>query len=105
MSTVDNLIGNVRKQFASAVKDLGGRIREFVISTGGLDRDNDRIRVDGWHLDNYRRNGVVLWAHDYSGLPIGKCLDIRRSGDKLIATAEFADHDFANTVLRLIDGG
>lgn len=81
------------------------RRRSFIISTASVDRDNDTIAVAGWKLENYRKNPVVLWAHDYHSLPLGKAIDVTIEGDKLVATAEFADHEMANTVLRLIDGG
>lgn len=44
----------------------------FVVSTDELARDNMRILRDAWQLERYRQNPVVLWAHDYSGLPIGR---------------------------------
>lgn len=81
------------------------RRRTFVISTGSVDRDNDTISVNGWKLENYKRNPVVLFAHDYDSLPIGKCVEIGINGDKLLATAEFADHAMADTCLKLVDGG
>jgi HK97 family phage prohead protease len=98
----------VKKQYIatiSKVPALGDRVREFVISTGHIDRDNDRVAVAGWKLDNYRKNPVVLFAHDYSGLPVARCLSLRQQGDELIAAAEFAKHEQAQTVLDLIDGG
>lgn len=98
----------IRKQFVSEITKApgaGDRVRRFVISTASVDRDNDTIAVAGWKLDSYKRNPVVLWAHDYSQLPIGKATGVGIENGKLVATAEFADHDFADTVLRLIDGG
>lgn len=81
------------------------RRRTFVISTGAVDRDNDIVEVAGWDLDNFKKNPVVLFGHDYKSLPIAKAVEIGVDGGKLVATAEFADHEFASTVLRLIDGG
>lgn len=102
----------LRKQvaagFVKAEKADGGGgtpQRVFIISTDTVDRDNDIISMKGWQLDNYRKNPVVLWAHDYSQLPVGKCTGLKVVGNKLMATAEFADHDMAKTVLRLVDGG
>jgi HK97 family phage prohead protease len=100
----------IRKQFISEIsKDvlagMSGRTRKFVISTSGVDRDNDTIDQSGWNLANYKANPVVLWAHDYSQLPIARAVDIHVEGNNLVAMAEFADHAFADTVLRLIDGG
>jgi HK97 family phage prohead protease len=95
----------IRKQFDTVIRSVRDRVRRFVISTGAVDRDNDTIDPLGWLLDNYRKNPVVLWAHDYKGLPLAKAVDVRVEGTRLVADAEFADHDFANTVLRMIDGG
>lgn len=105
----------LRKQFVvDAVEKVEGedkagmssaRVRRFVISTAGVDRDNDTIAAGGWQLDNYRKNPVVLWAHDYTCLPVAKAIQVGVENDQLVATAEFADHDFANAVLRLLDGG
>ena len=98
----------IRKQFIAddITKDAAGdRVRRFVISTGSVDRDNDTISAAGWQLDNYRKNPVVQWAHDYKSLPIARALHVGVENDKLVATAEFADHPMAETVLRMIDGG
>lgn len=95
----------VRKQFGDTeIKAERGRVRRFTISTGAVDRDNDTINPRGWQLDAYRKNPVVLWAHDYGSLPLAKALDVRVDGDRLVSVAEFADHAMADTVLRLIDG-
>jgi HK97 family phage prohead protease len=99
----------IRKAFSSTIgkasNDPTSRARTFIISTASPDRDDDTIAASGWHLDNYRRNPVVLWAHDYDSLPIGKCTDIKVLNGQLVATALFADHELASTVLSLIDGG
>jgi len=43
----------------------------IVASTSGRDRDGDRVKTAGWRLDAFRRNPVLLWAHDHKSLPIG----------------------------------
>ena len=40
-------------------------VLDWVISTGTVDREQDTIALDGWELDNFRKGGSVLWAHDY----------------------------------------
>lgn len=103
--------GVLRKSFVcDEIKQLApneptNRQRQFVISTGAVDRDNDTIDPNGWHLENFRRCPTVLFAHDYSSLPIGRATDVHVQDGKLIATAEFADHPMAETCLKLIDGG
>lgn len=97
-----------KKQFVAEVKAEGARRRRFVISTSGVDRDNDVIDQNGWDLAAYQRNPVVLWAHDYASLPVGKCVSIVVEGGRLVAIVEFAPAElsaFAEQVLGLIDGG
>lgn len=107
-SAVDGLL---RKQFvcdevkAVSAGDTPSRVRNFIVSTAAVDRDNDSISPKGWKLDNYRKNPVVLFAHDYTSLPVGKCTEIKVVNGQLIASCEFADHDMASTVMRLVDGG
>lgn len=46
----------------------------FVASTPGIKRDGKDLDPGRWMLDNYRKNPIVLWVHDYMGrrLPIGR---------------------------------
>jgi len=46
----------------------------FVASTEGKKRDGLDLKAEDWRTQNYARNPVVLWAHDYLGtrLPIGR---------------------------------
>jgi len=44
----------------------------FIASTGSTDRYGDIIDQNGWELEAYRRNPVVLLNHQTNQLPIGK---------------------------------
>lgn len=72
------------------MKDESTRTLDFIISTASVDREGDTIAVEGWKLTNYRKNPVVLWAHNYRSLPIGKAKNIRAADGKLMAEAVFA---------------
>ena len=89
------------------VKATKGKDRTiaFTISTGAIDRDMDTIDVSGWDLRAYNKNPVVLWAHDHSALPIAKATEVTRGASRLLAKAEFATHEFADTVLQLLKDG
>ena len=81
---------------------------DFVISTESVDRDRDTIALDGWKLANYRKNPVVLWAHDYRMPPIGRSKRIAVKDGALRARVEFAPaeaYPLAETVRRLVFGG
>lgn len=71
----------------------------FVASTEGVARDGLVIEAAGWELDNYRRNPVVLWGHDYRGrLPIGRSEPFI-DGPRLMADITFDPGDeFARAV-------
>jgi HK97 family phage prohead protease len=89
----------------------------FTISTEARDRMGDRIMVEGWKLKTYRKNPVVLWAHNKDPgadmLPIGRTVSVLRDvgGDgqkRLRATKQFTTRDenpFGAMVFDLIKGG
>jgi HK97 family phage prohead protease len=100
----------LRKAFATECKaiDQEARSVDFVISTASVDRMGDTISVDGWKLDTYRKNPVVLWAHDASMLPIAKASNVRVEDGKLKARAEFMPKDISgmsNAVFEMIRSG
>ncbi len=57
------------------------------------DRFRDVIQVDGWELKNYRKNPVVLFAHNYGSPPIGKSLeefsDVKKNIKRLMIRPQF----------------
>lgn len=48
----------------------------FTISDESRDRDNDRIKVSGWKISEYRKNPVVLWMHQRGLPPIGRGVSV-----------------------------
>lgn len=66
---------------------------EVVITTENVDRMGEVIKSDGWDIDNYMKNPVVLWGHDHYALPIGVCTSIDKQDGKLIAKGKFAPED------------
>src|SRR5215217_2319705 len=84
-----------------AAKDSG--TFEVVITTENLDRYQEVIKLDGWDLEHYRNNPVVLWGHNHYELPIGVATDIRIEGGKMIAKGKFSPHPFAQTIRSLYD--
>jgi HK97 family phage prohead protease len=79
---------------------------EVVISTADVDRAGETIDQNGWDLEFYKSNPVVLWAHDYGSLPIGVTEDISVQDGKLVAKGRFAPEEanpLAQHVRRLYD--
>jgi uncharacterized protein len=96
------------KQLSADVQPVGDRRVRFVISTGSTDRDGDVLEPSGWQLDAYRRSPVILWAHDYSMMPIAKAVTITQTSKGLEATAEFPQpgiYEFADTTFAMLKAG
>ena len=84
------------------------RVLNFRISTETPDSYNDVIKADGWDLERFEKNPVVLWAHSHYQPPVGQALSVEVDGDALVASAKFADAEtyaFADTVYRLLKKG
>lgn len=56
----------------------------YVLSTSDRDRHNTVLNMDGWELDNYRKNPIVLYAHQSSG----KALFTQPDPDNVIGKME-----------------
>ena len=69
------------------------------------DRAGDVIRAEGWELDNYRLNPVILWTHRHDLLPVGKSVGVWVENGALMATIEFAPTEFAQQVRRMFEEG
>jgi len=87
------------------------RTISYLVSDETPDRMGDIIRVKGWDLTNYKRNPVILWAHDGKSVPpIGRARNVRRryGPPRLTADIEFAPadaHEFAETIYQLASRG
>ena len=92
---------------------VDARRRSVVIAANERARTAPEIDLAGLQFDNYRRNPVVMWAHDSTGrspsggLPIGRTLSISRTDDGgIVAEFEFLDDDpFAQRIRNAWDKG
>jgi HK97 family phage major capsid protein/HK97 family phage prohead protease len=103
---------NVRTFFrdgiAADLANSNGRIVSYVFSTQDVARDNHTIDTAGIDHRNFDRNPVFLWAHDATLPPIGRVLDLRVQGSKLVGEVQYAEADenpLADNVFRLVKGG
>src|SRR6201995_6135940 len=90
-----------------AASDGLRRVR-FVASDETVDRYGDIIRASGWQLDNFRKNPVLLFAHDSRQPPVGQVPSIEVVGTELIADCLFrpeGDSQLSDDVWRAVDGG
>ena len=78
------------------VEEIDGMITlEFTISDGSVDWARDTFDVTGWELDNYRKNPVVLFAHQTDKPPIAKSLTEWVEDGKLKSRAQFVSRDIS----------
>lgn len=91
----------------ASTKDLGDGTLEAVITTSSTDRYNEQIDTTGIDTSNYMANPVVLYGHDYEGLPIGKTLKLTEMKNKIKARFQLAveEYPFAATVYAMVKGG
>lgn len=92
---------------------VGANRRSVTIAANNRARSTPELELGGLRFDNYRRNPVVMWAHDAvgrspsGGLPIGRTLSIGRAADGgIVAEFEFLDDDpFAQRIRNAWDKG
>lgn len=107
--------GGIMELFVSALESDEAKILAIdperrrvthVISTGRLDRGNRMIEQAGWKLGNFKRAPRVLADHDHSiERVIGKAIDTKVEGDRLISTTEFDEEGIGAVAFRLVQNG
>jgi HK97 family phage prohead protease len=101
----------IRKDIDFDIKAVGDpeeRTLEFMGSTADVDRYGDVIELAGWDLQNYQKNPVFLWAHDYKQPPVGKAVNVGATDRGLLFHVKFPtaeEYPFADTVYKLYLGG
>ena len=76
------------------------------VSTISVDRDGDIVLPKGVILDDFQKNPVVLYGHNYGGLPIGRDLWIKPTEKGLLAKQTYYNHQLADDVYNIHkDGG
>lgn len=86
----------------------GEPVMEFIATDETVDRYNEVIRLDGWQLDNYRANPVVVDSHDYSSITriLGSSEDVAIKNGKMTNRVRFAvDNELGLLALKLARGG
>lgn len=71
------------------VKSLSDNEIEMIGTTEGVDRDNEVLSMDGWDVKNYKKNPVVLEAHNYWEPPVARTTKLTIDGKKMIFKIEF----------------
>jgi HK97 family phage prohead protease len=96
------------KQFE--LKALPDEERNAVImaSDESVDRSGDIIRSDGWILENFMKNGSVIYGHDKDKLPVAKPIEAKVADKQLMIKVKFADKgtsEWTDAVYSLVQQG
>ncbi len=70
------------------------------ISTGIKDRDGEKLVPEGAVLENYQKNPIVPFAHDYKSIPPAKNMWIKRDEKGLVAKTVFAKNQRADEIYK-----
>ena len=97
-----------KKHFIFECKEMSENVLHFIGSNDAVDRSGETMTHDGWELDNYQKNPVFLYAHDYSTTPIGKAVQVSTGMKGLEFDIQFVPKEidpFAEKVRQLYKGG
>ena len=100
----------IKKQFELNLKEVNQQdytIRA-IISSGQPDRQGEIVDQASWNLDEFKKNPVVLFAHDHSQPAIGMATEIFINSEGMLeSVVKFAveEYDFAKTIFNLYAGG
>lgn len=59
-------------------------------NTGGEDRIGDIILPSAWNMDNFKKNPIILFNHDYDS-PVGRGVDVKIKDGGLFLEAEIGN--------------
>jgi HK97 family phage prohead protease len=100
----------VLKFVTKAPEETEDRVLRFIGSDESVDRDNEKILVDGWVLTNYKKNPVVLVNHNFYDLPVAKTKKVWKDVEnkRLMFDVQFAtpeESSIGDTLYKLYKGG
>lgn len=93
------------KAYVREVKEEDGKLVGVIGSTSTPDRYNESIDQSTWDLKHYKKNPIILWAHNLTfgedRPPIGKAIKVKVEDDKLMFDIQFDMADpFAADIFR-----
>lgn len=80
-----------KKSIVSSTELVDGERSSIqMITTESLDRDRELVLSKGINVEHYQKNPVVLWNHDWDGLPLGTCQWVKKVSGGLRAKSVFS---------------
>lgn len=102
----------LQKSVRQTTYDPATREVEIIASDEAVDRYGDIIRVEGWDLRGFKKNPVLLFAHNSRNPPIGTVTRVAKEEVNgkpvLMAKAKLlpeGTYDFADLIGRIMEAG
>lgn len=92
----------------ASTKDASGdSIYTFRVTSEVIDRQGEIVTADGWNMENYLLNPVVLDSHQYNGIEhiVGRCLSLNRTDRGWEADIKFNQTERGRLAEMLVAGG
>ncbi len=91
----------------SAKEVKGSGTFEVIATTSGVDRDGESILIEGWDFENYKKNPIILFGHNYWDINaiVGAATDIKIEGQQVVISGVFADTEAGQHLRKLYDDG
>ena len=83
----------------------GATTYRAIASTAALDRDREVLLPKGAITENFMKNPVMLFIHQYKQVPVGKVTSINVTKEAVSFTFEFANTELGNELKGLYDSG
>jgi HK97 family phage prohead protease len=97
---------NKQYTFAEITEKAGDGSFTAIASTATKDRHGEVVSVDGWDLKNFKKNPVLLWAHDHTIPAIGRATKVWVTDGKLMFKGVWQDiTDMGKAAKQLVDEG
>lgn len=64
---------------------------EMIATTEAIDRDGEILSIDGWKINNYKKNPVILANHNYYAPVIGRAKSVKIKDGKMVVRIEFPE--------------
>lgn len=78
----------------------------FVLTDESVNAYGYRVLTSGGDTEQFAKNPIMLYSHEYGMLPIGTWENVRKEGDQMLADAKFDTGDpFAVEVARKVEEG
>jgi hypothetical protein len=100
-----SLIFSLEKAQSNEKGAEGSKTYRAIASTAALDRDKEVLLPKGVITENFLKNPVMLFIHNYKQVPVGKVTKIDVTKEAVSFEFEFAETDIAKEIKSLYDDG